>query len=134
MTAAAEGRVSQVKSLLARGRGAEVNDKDKGGQTALMRAAANGHTAVVKLLLAKGAEVNEKDHDGQTAWTKAKERGHLDIVSLLGSRRGPALANDAHHAAKAGYNQYLLPQNDLARWDAAIEEYEREQRPEEGTG
>jgi hypothetical protein len=81
MTAAAEGSVSQVKDLLARG--AEVNDKDQAGQTALMHAAAGGHTAIAKLLLGRGAEVNEKDHEGQTASMKAKEKRHLDIVRLL---------------------------------------------------
>jgi hypothetical protein len=81
MTAAAKGRVSRVKDLLARG--AEVNDKDNAGQTALMRAAAGGHTVIVKLLLNRGAEVNERDHEGQTAWIRAKAKDHLSIVALL---------------------------------------------------
>jgi hypothetical protein len=31
-------------------------------------------------------------------------------------------------------NQHLIPENDLAEWDAAIEEYERKHRGQEGTG
>jgi hypothetical protein len=31
-------------------------------------------------------------------------------------------------------NQHLTPENDLAGWDAAIEEYERKHRRQEGTG
>jgi hypothetical protein len=31
-------------------------------------------------------------------------------------------------------NQHLIPENDLAEWDAAIEEYEAKQRRQEGTG
>ena len=31
-------------------------------------------------------------------------------------------------------NQHLIPENDLAEWDAAIEEYERKHGGQEGTG
>ena len=31
-------------------------------------------------------------------------------------------------------NQHLIPDADLAEWDAAIEEYERKHGPQEGTG
>src|SRR5262245_27336735 len=31
-------------------------------------------------------------------------------------------------------NQHLIPENDLAAWDAAIEDYEAKQRRQEGTG
>ena len=31
-------------------------------------------------------------------------------------------------------NQHLIPETDLAAWDAAIEEYERKHRGQEGTG
>ena len=31
-------------------------------------------------------------------------------------------------------NQHLIPENDLAEWDAAIEEYERKHGRQEGTG
>jgi hypothetical protein len=31
-------------------------------------------------------------------------------------------------------NQHLIPDEDLAAWDAAIEEYEAKQRRQEGTG
>ena len=48
MTAARTGRVEPVKLLLARG--ADVNARERKGQTALMWAAAEGHVEVIQAL------------------------------------------------------------------------------------
>jgi len=53
------------------------------GQTALMRAAYDGHVAIVRLLLKAGANVNAKDREGSTALLSAATRGHVEIVRLL---------------------------------------------------
>ncbi len=58
MTAARTGRVGPVKALLARG--AKVDAKERKGQTALMWAAAEGHAAVVELLIKAGADVRAR--------------------------------------------------------------------------
>jgi hypothetical protein len=65
--------------------GTNANAKDAQGQTALMKAAANGHIDVVKALLNSGldVEVNEIDDEGETALMKAAEKGHEDIVAAL---------------------------------------------------
>ncbi len=60
-----------------------VNGQDWSGFTALMSAARNGHTEVVKLLLAAGANVSAKNNKGETALSTARMRGHEEIQELL---------------------------------------------------
>ena len=55
----------------------------KGGTTALMWAAANGHGDCVRALLDWGAEVNKANSDGNTALHCASKRGELQCVRLL---------------------------------------------------
>ncbi len=54
MWASLRGNVDVVKLLLAKG--ADINAKTKGGQTALMAASSGGHQEVVNLLKAHGAK------------------------------------------------------------------------------
>src|SRR5262249_47394918 len=56
---------------------ADLNDKDQSGQTALMKAAARGHTAVVTFLLGLGADAEARDRQGDTALTLAVREGHV---------------------------------------------------------
>src|SRR5436305_327922 len=65
------------------GEGANIQAKTDDGRTALYLAAANGHEAVVKLLLEAKADVNAKDESGQTALYHAAENGHEAVVKLL---------------------------------------------------
>jgi excisionase family DNA binding protein len=79
--AAYEGNTGQVQSLIEAG--ANVNEKDAAGRTALMIAANRGHTYVVQLLLERGADATVKDNNGQTAMEAAESRGFQRIVSML---------------------------------------------------
>jgi excisionase family DNA binding protein len=79
--AAYEGNTVQVQALIEEG--ANVNDKDTAGRTALMIAANRGHTYVVQLLLDCGADANAVDNSGMTAIQAAESRGFQRIVSLL---------------------------------------------------
>lgn len=79
--AAYEGNTVQVQSFLEEG--ADVNEKDASGRTALMIAANRGHTYVVQLLLDNGADANLKDNLGNSALQAAESRGFHRIVSLL---------------------------------------------------
>ena len=63
--------------------GADVNAKDKYGDTALILAAWYGYTEVAKLLLAAGADVNAKDNGGYTALIWAAYYGHAEIAKML---------------------------------------------------
>jgi len=62
--------------------GADVNAKRGGGVTALMMAAQNGHTVVVKALLTAKADVSASAY-GVTALALAEQHGHADIAQLL---------------------------------------------------
>ncbi|KAG4432770.1 hypothetical protein IFR05_011753 [Cadophora sp. M221] len=62
----------------------DVESKDKdSSQTPLSWAAANGHEAVVKLLLEKGAELETSSSSGRTPLSFAAARGHEAVVKLL---------------------------------------------------
>ncbi len=60
-----------------------VDTKDECGRTALMRAAYDGDTNIVKTLLGRGANVNERDVADATALTMATAGGCNEIVQLL---------------------------------------------------
>ena len=61
-----------VKLLVANG--ADVNQKNVRGATALMAAAIDGIPSVVRYLLEQGADVNASDKDGTTALMCAEGR------------------------------------------------------------
>ena len=101
-TAAAQGDLAAVKSLVARG--ANVNARDATGETPLMRSAYGVETEiatvlsspdVARWLLSHGASVNAKDRGGETALILAAktdggpqegEEGATDIAAMLIAR------------------------------------------------
>jgi ankyrin repeat protein len=68
----AVGDLEMVKLLIANG--ADVNQKNVRGATALMAAAIDGTASVVRYLLEQGADVNARDKDGTTALMCAEGR------------------------------------------------------------
>jgi ankyrin repeat protein len=82
-----------VKELLDPGKGlkeiriaaiVEVNEIDDKSETALMKAAENGHEDVVEALLRhNGIAVNLKDDKGQTALAKAKAKNYTKVIEKL---------------------------------------------------
>ena len=63
--------------------GADVNDSDVNGRTALHTAASKGETGAVRLLLARGANVNARDRSGATPLWMAVYHGHTDTARML---------------------------------------------------
>jgi len=88
--AAGEGRSDVVRYLLAEG--ADVNAREKLGDTALTEASYYGHVALVKELLAHGADVNAIGNDG-TALDIALNRNSAVVVDLL-KHHGGKRANE----------------------------------------
>ncbi len=72
-----------AKFLIAKG--ADVNAKDKSGQTPLHPACEHGKRNMVELLIAEGADVNAKDYGGATPLHRMfySGRARLDIAELL---------------------------------------------------
>jgi uncharacterized protein len=75
------GDVKCLRRLLTAG--AEINARDRYGQTALMIAARGGKSSVVHLLLENGAALDYTAKYGLSALMLAVIGGHIDIVRAL---------------------------------------------------
>lgn len=80
--AAESGDIKQVRKILDEGSNLP-DSKGDFGTTAIMRAAFNGNTEIVKLLIERGASVNSADVGGETALHLAAKNGYVDVVKLL---------------------------------------------------
>jgi ankyrin repeat protein len=78
------GQEKVVLKLLERG--ANIDETNGAGETALHQAARNKCTAMVQLLLDKGAEIDATDYDGDTALHSAAWYGCEEVVELLVER------------------------------------------------
>lgn len=84
LEAASKGDTIKVKNLIEQG--ADVNNKDKDGMTALMRAARGGHLETTKLLIEKGADVNAIEKSGYPVLIVTESMPfspQLEIIKLL---------------------------------------------------
>jgi ankyrin repeat protein len=75
------GDVQDVRNLL--DRGADVDARDRHGQTALMLAAHAGRRDVVEALIAHGANLNTTAKYGLSALMLALIAGHTQVARLL---------------------------------------------------
>jgi len=80
------GNLDKVKELIENG--ADVNAKDRSGNTPLhwMACGGYGHIEIAKLLIDNGADVNAKNKRRITPLDMAKFEGHTEIVKLLKKR------------------------------------------------
>ena len=104
------GDVKVVKALI------EAGANVKGSH--LISASFDGHTEIVKILIANGVDVDKKDRMGNTAMSTAKARGHSQIVRLL-EKAG------AMEAAIEKQRQAAVESARLARVQAAIKKNRR---------
>ena len=101
INAAKAGKLWKVKLFLSMG--VNVNAVDGEGKTALMYAAKNGHTEVVKRLLkARDINVNAQDNEDVSALMFAVMNEHEDVVNLL-VNKGKA---DKTLTSKKGFTAY----------------------------
>eukprot|EP01038_Epipyxis_sp_PR26KG_P005338 gene5338-7407_t len=77
-----KGNLVEVQRLIEED-GTLVNYQDKGGSSALHKAASKGHNDVVLSLLEADADIQLKDYKNETALDIAKKRRYDEIVSLL---------------------------------------------------
>lgn len=101
--ATGQGDVEQVRHLLEAG--AEVNARDRYGQTALMNAARTGQVELVRLLVERGAALNTTAKYNLTALMLAIINGHTEVAHILiqagadGSIRGTGAPGFYHKTA-----------------------------------
>ena len=76
------GRLDDVRALVAKGADVNLHDKEP-GWTPLMHAAFHGHADIVKLLLEKGANAKATEKNGMSALQLAEKNGHTDIANML---------------------------------------------------
>jgi ankyrin repeat protein len=81
MEAAEKGQISRMQEIIKDG--ANPNDKDEEGQTALHKATAKAQKSVIITLLALGADPCERDSKGITPVMIASEAGLADILGIL---------------------------------------------------
>lgn len=74
-------RLVSVESLIRSG--ADVNERDRGGRTALMNAAGRGYTDILQYLCQAGADPNLSSTDGSTALNEAAEFGQTKAAQIL---------------------------------------------------
>jgi len=73
---------------------AELNVKDRYGDTPLMKAIVRGHTEFCLKLIDKGADVNTKDSFNETPLMKALRAGHAKLCLILIDKGGTADLSD----------------------------------------
>ena len=78
---AARSGDAALKALLSQG--ININATDYDGETALMEAADERNSEVVRVLIANGANVNAANEDGETALMIAADEGRAETVRLL---------------------------------------------------
>lgn len=76
--------------------GANVNDADKSGRTALHHAAINGDARATEILLNAGASVDAADSDGWTPLHFAARGHEMDVAKLLVNAGAKIDAEDSH--------------------------------------
>lgn len=85
-SAAAEGKVSEIKRLLSKGGCPNSGDYDS--RTAMHLAAASGHLACIKVLVHAKANINIMDRWHNTPLQDAVTNSHMDTVKWLRSNGG----------------------------------------------
>ncbi len=84
LTAARDGNLQTLQSLLSQGQGVDVNSTNSDGITALMIASELGHTAIVRALLAiPTLNINAVAVSNTNALYEAAFGGHAEIVQML---------------------------------------------------
>ena len=95
-----------------------MNAQQRWGQTALMLAAREGHSSVVKFLLDSGSNVRLKDKNGDSALNIALDNDNPDIVMQL--RRAGAKAQIKKSSPVQGVEEDEEEEDDSTDMDDLI--------------
>jgi len=84
LRAMAEGGKSDlILGLFSTTREFDVNAVDESGESALHKAAKNGHVIVCHVLIKRGSRPNLQNREGKSALDLAREHNHLECVEYL---------------------------------------------------
>ena len=81
IAAAEVGDIEVIKYLITKG--FKVNEKGKGGTTALMGAAEHSHKEIFNYLVTQGATITDEDETGETVLMYASQGASQEIVEFL---------------------------------------------------
>jgi len=94
LNAVESNQTSRVQELIKCGD--DVNTRDKGGSTPLIRSAFHGYSELLALLLQSGADVNLSDKIGKTALHYAAQEQHEDAARRLLEAGADVNSQDIH--------------------------------------
>lgn len=90
-------------------------------QTALMRAAQNGHFRCVEILKESSKEIKRVDKDGRTALWKAASDGHIECTAMLAPLESKIAAKDGTTALiMAAERGHTMCARILTAWEARL--------------
>jgi uncharacterized protein len=107
--AAGHGDVSRVRSLLAAG--ADVDERDGSGRTAVTAAAMAEHVDLVRMLVDAGADIDLQDEDRNNPLLLCGENGNVELL------REVLRANPNLHATNRFRGTALIPASDRGHVD-----------------
>ena len=124
-----KGDLAEVTRLA--DRGADVEDADGSGATALIWAAAKGHRPVVEFLLKRGARLDTVNKNGRTPLHFAAHYGHTDICgSLLKSNADiNPRDNDGHTPLEWAISKGKTATAEFLRGKGGVEKVEAAEAP-----
>jgi len=96
------GNVEVVSLLLERG--ADINWRDKWGDTCLIKASRGGFKAIVRLLLShKQCDLDAKNKDGEDALLAAARQGHMQVAEMLIAAGATVTKEHTEHLCFSGH-------------------------------
>lgn len=102
--AAGDNKLAVVQYLL--GAGSDVNSRDDSLDTPVLRAAAGGHTEMVRFLAKQGADLTVKNQYGYRPYTIARANEHWKTAELIKSLEPPVTKADQD----ALFERYFVPE------------------------
>jgi len=109
---AASGNTEKIRELIKAG--ADVNEKNSNGLSALMIAARTGNIDMIKVLIDAKADVNAKSNDGFTALMEASSYAQIDAVKHLDAVKYLIEAKaDVNAKTSDGYTALMFASSDI---------------------
>eukprot|EP00919_Chromeraceae_sp_WS-2016_P057608 GHVR01136572.1.p1 GENE.GHVR01136572.1~~GHVR01136572.1.p1 ORF type:complete len:140 (-),score=16.10 GHVR01136572.1:176-595(-) len=104
-------------------KGADVNEIDTYGRTALFWACEHGELDLVKLLIENGADINHKDKKRETPLMVAADSRHPDVLRVLIKRIDHVNSEHGVILTPSQHNEYLILLDTAEQNKYGTEEY-----------